>query len=262
MGALWHQVRAYMDHRWHAGNRHDVHSPFVYALVEQALRHRPADPGNADIEALRQRLLRDGSRIPVLDLGAGSHRHNNPERRVRDIARSALKPRRQAAQLQRIARYCKASNVLELGTSLGLTTLYLARAVPQGRVVTIEGSPSIHHLAKQHFTSLGQHNIEALNGSFEERLPDVLAGMDRLDLAFLDGHHTCEATLRYFDLCLDKAGNDSVFILDDIHWSPGMGQAWETVKQHPRVTVTVDLFHYGLVFFRREQQREHFRLRY
>jgi predicted O-methyltransferase YrrM len=86
--------------------------------------------------------------------------------------------------------------------------------------------------------------------------------VDALDLVFIDGHHLKDPTLDYFEQCLGKAHNDSVFILDDIHWSQGMEEAWEQVKHHPRVSVTIDLYTMGLVFLRSEQAREHFRLRY
>lgn len=257
-----HPLRAYFRHLRLAGNRHDVHSPFVFSLVEKALRKRSGDPHFPDIERLRDLLLKDERTLHITDLGAGSHRSNAAERRVKDIARTALKPRRQAELLHRIVRHFQPGTVLELGTSLGLTTLYLARGTPQGRVFTIEGAPEVHAMAQHNFHAVGQRNIVPLRGSFRDRLPEVLDSMERLDLAFIDGHHAQEPCLRYFEQCLGKAHNDSVFILDDIHWSPGMEAAWEAIMAHPRVTVTIDLFKFGLVFLRTEQQREHFRLRY
>ena len=257
-----HQFRAYLRHLRHAGNRHDVHSPFVYTLVEEALRSRSGRPHFPDIEKLRYQLLKDERLIPVIDLGAGSRHSNAAERKVCDIAASALKPRRQAELLHRIVRHFKPSTVLELGTSLGLTTVYLARGAENGNVITIEGSPAVHALAKEHFNQLGQRNIMSVQGSFTDRLPEVLATTEQLDFVFIDGHHAKEPTLRYFELCLTKAHNHSVFIFDDIHWSLDMEQAWAAVMAHPRVTVTIDLFKFGLVFLRKEQQPEHFRLRY
>lgn len=256
------QLRAYFNHLGHAGTRHNVHSPFVFGLVEQALRRRPNAPSFPDIEALRKTLLHDAQAIPVADLGAGSHRKGGSERRVKDIARSALKPRRQAELLHRIVRWAQPKTILELGTSFGLTSIYLARGTAEGHVTTIEGAPEVHAIAKRIFQQLGPANITSIQGSFSNCLPEALAGMERLDLAFLDGHHTKEPTLDYFEQCLAKAHNDSLIILDDIHWSRGMEAAWQAVQDHPRVTVTVDLFKFGLVFLRKEQRREHFRLRY
>lgn len=257
-----HQLRAYLYHLRHAGTRHSVHSPFVFGLVENALRSKAGRASFADIEALRTALQRDPRSIPVEDFGAGSHRFNGAQRRVQDIARSALKPRRQAEMLHRIARWAQPKMILELGTSFGLTTLYLARGAVSGQVVTIEGSSEVHAIAKQNFAQLGQANITPLLGKFRDELPKALASIYQLDVVFIDGHHAKEPTLEYFEQCLAKAHNGSVFILDDIHWSTDMEAAWRAVQAHPRVTVTIDLFKFGLVFLRKEQQREHFRLRY
>src|SRR5690606_25194025 len=155
-----------------------------------------------------------------------------------DIARTSLKPPRHARTLFRLARWFRPEQVLELGTSLGITTLYLAKGADEGMVTTIEGCPQTHRIAQEHFERLGQRNITPLLGSFRARLPEALQRMERLDLAFLDGNHAKEPTLDYFEQCLERSHNDTVIVLDDIHWSREMEEAWETVKAHLRVTVT------------------------
>lgn len=262
MPLLSHPVRAYLRHLRHAGDRHDVHSPFVFALVTQVLRKRTPRAEFADIEKLRMKLLADRGMIAVTDLGAGPHRGNTRQRRISEIARYSLKPRRQAEMLARLVRYFKPGTVLELGTSLGITSLYLARAAGNGRVHTIEGCPAIAAIAHRNFSTHRAENITALVGPFAEQLPICLHAMEQLDFAFIDGHHAMRPTLDHFGQCLTKAHNDTVFIFDDIHWSEGMEQAWAAIKAHPDVTVTIDLFHFGIVFLRKEQQREDFVLRY
>jgi predicted O-methyltransferase YrrM len=262
MGEHLRQIGSYLNHLVMARSRHHVHSPFVYQLADQVLRDTGERPEYPAIEALREELLDSDQTIRVNDLGAGSRRLDQPVRSVADMARTALKPPHYARMLFRLARYFDPGTVLELGTSFGISTLYLARGAENGHVITIEGCPQTHHIARHHFEELRQRNITPLLGSFRARLPEVLRNVDALDMVFLDGHHLKEPTLEYFEQCLTKAHNDSVFILDDIHWSKGMVEAWETIKQHPRVTVTIDLYTMGLVFFRSEQAREHFRLRY
>jgi len=181
---------------------------------------------------------------------------------VADIARTSLKPPKHARTLFRLVRWFQPSRVLELGTSFGISTLYLAMGAEDGTVTTIEGCPQTHRIALGHFERLKQRNIAPVLGSFKARLPQALQGIERLDLAFLDGHHAKEPTLDYFEQCLAYAHNDTVIVLDDIHWSKGMEEAWEAVKAHPRVTVTIDLYDMGLVFLRKEQAPEHFTLRY
>jgi predicted O-methyltransferase YrrM len=80
-------------------------------------------------------------------------------------------------------------------------------------------------------------------------------------LIYFDGNHSKEATLQYFNLLLPTITNETVWIFDDIHWSTDMTEAWETIKKHPKVKVTIDTFQWGLVFFRSEQEKEHFTIR-
>ena len=185
-----------------------------------------------------------------------------PVRAVRDMARTSLKPARQAQLLFRLARYFQPQHVLELGTSFGISTLYLAQGAEDGTVHTIEGCPQTLRIAQHNFDRMRQLNISPSLGSFRSRLPEVLKRMEAVDMVFMDGHHAMEPTLDYFEQCLVKAHNGTVFILDDIHWSRGMEEAWEKVRSHPCVNVTIDLYDLGLVFLRKEQAQQHFMLRY
>lgn len=256
------QIGSYLGHLVKARTRHGVHSPFVYELISQVLRPSDALPGFAAIEELRQNLLLSEQTIRVNDLGAGSRMFDLPIRRVADITRTAIKPARQAQVLFRMARYFQPRTVLELGTSFGISTLYLARGAEEGEVYTIEGCPQTHRIALHHFEQLKQQNIHAVLGSFRARLPEVLQRIDQLDMAFIDGFHAKGPTLDHFERCLAKSHNDTVIIIDDIHWSRDMEEAWTAIKEHPRATVTIDLYDMGLVFLRAEQAREHFVLRY
>ncbi len=256
------RVSSWFAHLVKARNRHGVHSPFVFDLIEHVLRARPALPEHAAIEALRQDLLDSDQEITVNDLGAGSRISDKSVRRVAEMARASLKPARQAQMLQRLARMTDARQVIELGTSFGLTTLYLAQGAENGTVTTIEGCPQVQRIALHHFEQLKQRNIVPVLGSFQRTLPEALHRLGRIDLAFIDGHHAEEPTMAYFEQCLAKSHDATVIVIDDIHWSRGMEAAWARIKAHDRVTVTIDLYDLGLVFLRGGQAKEHFRLRY
>ncbi|MEO8068157.1 MAG: class I SAM-dependent methyltransferase [Flavobacteriales bacterium] len=256
------RVGSWLNHLVKARTRHAVHSPFVYDLVDQVLRNSTERPEFEAIETLREDLLDSDQTIRVNDLGAGSRKLDLPVRAVCDMARTALKPAKQARMLHRLVRYFQAKEIVELGTSFGISTLYLAHGVEDGVVHTIEGCPQTQRIAQHHFDRSGQRNIRTYLGSFKSKLPEVLKRVDQLDMVFIDGHHAKDPTMEYFQQCLAKAHNGTLFVLDDIHWSAGMEQAWEQVKAHPRVTVTIDLYDLGLVFLRKEQAPQHFRLRY
>jgi predicted O-methyltransferase YrrM len=260
---LLHQAFSYVQFLLRSGNAHGLHSPFVFGLYTHVVNHTGWFAAFGAIEKRRQELLRSPAILQVRDFGAGSHTGAGRQRRIRDIARTAAKPRKLAQLLFRLANYFRPRTILELGTSLGLTTAYLASADSQSRVLTFEGCPNTAAAARETFESLGLRNVELIEGNLDDTLAPTLATLQApLDFAFFDGNHRYEPTLRYFELCLAHRTDRSVFVLDDIHWSAEMERAWAAIRKHPDVRLTVDLFFVGLVFFRRNQPKQHFRLRF
>ena len=255
-------ILAYLRFWLRSGNAHGLHSPFVFGLYTSVVRHTGLYKTYAPIEARRLELLSSPASISVTDFGAGSHTGAGQQRHVAAIARTAAKPPQLAQLLFRLANYFRPATILELGTSLGLTTAYLAAANTRARVLTFEGCPNVAAVAQETFASLGLGNIDIIEGNIDHTLAPALAALQKpIDFAFFDGNHRYEPTLRYFEHCLNHRTDDSVFVFDDIHWSEEMERAWETIKAHPEVTLTVDLFYIGLVFFRKNQPKQHFWLR-
>lgn len=240
-----------------------MHSPFVFEFIERVLNNKSHYQPPQAIEALRKELLRDQSMLEIQDLGAGSRISASKRRTVREVAATAVKPRKFGHFFYRLVKHYQPGVILELGTSLGITTAYLATAHPAARVITIEGSDAIYHTAQKNFRQLGLQNIEALQGNFDVVLPRVLQSLDRVDMAYIDGNHRYAPTMEYFHQLLRKTHNHSTLIFDDIHWSAEMEEAWNAVKSHPEVYCTVDLFFLGLVFFRKEfKEKQHFSIRF
>lgn len=164
--------------------------------------------------------------------------------------------------LFRIVNETNPESILELGTSIGISTVYLALTDKRRKVTTIEGCPETSQFAGELFDELRCDSIHRITGRFSDVLPAFVAQQSKLDFVFFDGHHQKQATLDYFNICLSKAENDTVFVFDDIHWSKGMEEAWNAIYSHPQVTVSLDLFQLGIVFFRKECQKQHFIVRY
>ena len=256
------QLLAYLRFWLRSGNAHGLHSPFIFGLYTSVVQHTGQYGPYASIEALRLQLLASPASISVTDFGAGSHTGAGRQRRVADIARTAAKPPHLAQLLFRLVNYFRPTTILELGTSLGLTTAYLAAADSRRRVVTFEGCPNVAAVARDTFAALSLNNVEVVEGNLDHTLAPALATLGApVDFAFFDGNHRYEPTLRYFEQCLAHCTDQSVFVFDDIHWSEDMERAWETIKAHPDVRLTVDLFYIGLVFFRKNQPKQHFWLR-
>lgn len=246
------------------GKGHGVHSPFVFELITKVLNDGTNYPAYKAIETQRNLILGNETIITVEDFGAGSTKGLTKQRVVQQIAATSLKPRKYAQLLFRLVNYFQPKQILELGTSLGITTAYLAKANPSAAVITMEGSAAVAAIAQQQFDVLQLKNIKLVTSNFDETLQPLIDNAQQaFDFIFIDGNHRKEPTLRYFEQLLAKANNDTVFVFDDIHWSAEMEEAWDQLKQHPQVTLTVDLFFIGLVFLRKEQkEREHFIIRY
>ncbi len=254
-------LKSFIKHRIQAKTRHGVHSPFVYNLVDTVIYDTKANPHYQPIEQLRENLLQDSRFITITDLGAGSHVNNNKQKQIKQLAKNALKPKKLAQLIYRLANDLQPKNIIELGTCLGLTTAYLAKAAAQASVISIEGCPQTADIASQNLKALAINNVKVLVGNFDSIFPDVIAQTDSVDMVFVDGNHRKEATLNYFRACLPKINQDTLLIFDDIYWSKGMEEAWQEIKNHPRVSVTIDLFWIGLVYFKTGQVKEHFKIK-
>jgi len=251
----------YLLHRIKAKNRHGLHSPFVYRLADEVIYDFSAKEIYVEIENLRRGLISDNRIINITDLGAGSSVKKSNKKKISEIARTSLKAPKLAQLLYRLTVERRPANIIELGTCLGITTIYLQKAAPCAQVLTLEGCPETAAVARQMLKQGAKQKIELITGNFDETLPEAIAKLPALDFVFVDGNHQKEATLKYFNLCLPKIHENSLLIFDDIYWSEGMKEAWQQIKADPRVTVTIDLFWIGLVFFRKGQARENFLLK-
>lgn len=255
-------AKDYMLHRFKAKNRHGLHSPFVYRLADKIIYDFDAKKVYAAIENVRNKLLIDNRIINVTDLGAGSHVNPDRKKKVSDIARHALKPAKLAQILYRLAKDVNPHTIIELGTCLGITTLYLQNAAPEAKVYTLEESSETVAIARENFKEAGCGNIEVITGNVDETLPGVINNLAQLDFVFVEGSHQKEAILKYFDWCLPKVHEGTLLVFDDIYRNEGMKEAWAEIKAHPKVTVTVDLFWIGLVYFHPGQAKEDFLIKF
>lgn len=246
-----------------SGKGHGIHSPFVFNFITKLLNDKKHYAAYQKIENLRRHLLKDDRMLQVDDFGAGSVTGNKKQRKVAAIAKSAAKPQKLGQLLFRIVQYYKPGYIVELGTSLGLSAAYLAMGNPAAMLITCEGAGAIAAVARENFSALGISNAEIKEGNFDTGLPQLLQNSPAVDLAFIDGNHRLEPTLRYFEQLLPKMGNTGIIILDDIHWSKEMEAAWETIKKHPASMLSIDLFFIGLVFFSPDFKiKQHFVIRF
>lgn len=258
---LLFSIRSYLQFLWKSKNQHGVHSPFVFDLVTKCFYDKTSKPEYGTLKKYRNELLQNKNLIEVTDFGAGSRVFKSNKRPISKIAQTAGITPKRAELLFRISRYFQPNSILEIGTSLGLATSALSLGNPKAKITTLEGCQETARIAQDNFQKFQLKNIQLQVTEFNTYLSNLQPTTYNPQLIYFDGNHSKEATLQYFELLLPTITNETVWIFDDIHWSAAMTEAWETIKKHPKVKVTIDTFQWGLVFFRSEQEKEHFTIR-
>lgn len=272
------QIKSYLTFLWNSKNQHAVHSPFVFNLVTKCFYDRKPKPDPSVSEQAKQyqilknyrnSLLENKNTIEVTDFGAGSKVFKSNTREISKIAKTAGITQKRAELLFRITTYFQPDSILEIGTSLGLATSALVLGNPKASITTLEGCPETAKIAQLQLAKLSSraqsrdniNNVDLVVTEFSEYFKTQDPKPKTQNLIYFDGNHSKSATLDYFELLLPTITNDSVWIFDDIHWSKEMEEAWKIIKAHPKVTVTIDTFQWGFIFFRKEQPKEHFVIR-
>lgn len=258
---MLHQIKSYLKFLWNSKNQHGVHSPFVFDLVTKCFYDTKKYATYNDLKNYRNSLLQNKSFIEVTDFGAGSRVFKSNKRQVSQIAKTAGISKKRAELLFRITNYFQPKHILEIGTSLGLATSALSSGNKNAKIITLEGCPNTMAIAKKQCQIQSIEKIQFINTEFSSYLKSLDFRLSTFDLIYFDGNHSKQATLEYFDLLLPTVTNESVWIFDDIHWSQDMEEAWKIIQNHPKVTVTIDTFQWGIIFFRMEQEKENFIIR-
>jgi predicted O-methyltransferase YrrM len=235
----------------------------VFDLITKCFHDKTIYPEYNVLKNYRKSLLENKNTIEVTDFGAGSRIFKSNNREIAKIAQTAGISSKNAELLFRITHYFQPKNILEIGTSLGLATSALSSGNQNAEVISLEGCPQTLNQGQLQLQKFNFNNVQCLNTEFSTYFDNLKLETSNLkpqifDLIYFDGNHSKKATLAYFEALLPTISNDSVWIFDDIHWSHDMEEAWESIKNHPEVSVTIDTFQWGIVFFRKEQNKQHF----
>ncbi len=248
-----HRFVSYIKHFFTARRKgHNVHSPFAYKLCEEVFYNTNQFYDFKALKKIRNLLLFDKTELVIEDFGAGSKTFKNGKRPLNAIVRTGVSTVKQSEILYKLINFLNPETIVELGTSVGLNTLYLCNANKKVQVYTIEGSGVLVAIAQKLAKTEKITNCNFIEGKFDEQLPILLDQLSKLGFLYVDGNHTYTATINYFNLALKKADQYSVFVFDDIYWSKDMTKAWEEIKKHPKVTLAIDTFYFGIVFFGEE----------
>jgi predicted O-methyltransferase YrrM len=246
----------------HHRKGHGIHSPFVFDLVSRVFK-KETDPAIiSTVEKIRTKLISDRRKILVRDLGAGSQTLKPQSRFISEIARHSPVSRKYGRLLSNLAGEFGKPLIIELGTSFGISTMYMAASCKDSTVYTIEGCSEIAAIAKENFTEAGLTNIKIFEGSFDKVLPDLFKDGAKPGLIFIDGNHRKEAVIKYFNMLAEISGNKTAVIIDDINYSKEMGEAWKEIKLHKKISVSIDICRMGILFFREGINHNDYVIRY
>ncbi len=259
-----HLVKSYLNYQLKARYRkgYGLHSPMVFQLVRELIYGKKYYSAFDSIKTYRQQLSKSSITIQTTDYGSGSNYFTTAQRKVSQLNNNSSISDKYGVILFKLVEHFKPKTIIELGTSIGISTAYLAKPSSKTTVYTIEACEATADFATNTLKELECTGVKQLVGQFRDVLPNLVGKIDKLDFVFFDGHHDRKATLDYFNMCLLKAHNDTIFVFDDIHWSKGMTEAWNIIYKHPDITVSIDLFQLGIVFFNKKCQKQHFIVRY
>lgn len=264
------RTMAYLRHQftaWNTGGE-GIHSPYLFYMVRVLFYDANSYYCFAPIEHQRRTWLATQKPIEVEDLGSGAERKGTHyTRTIADIAQTSLESPQVGQLLFRLVLHLtheagRPLQIVELGTSLGITTAYLALPDSKNHITTFEGCGAVAALAYKTWERVGAKNVRLTEGNIDDTLPTFLGEQSgTIDIAYIDANHTEEATLRYFRLLRLRMAEKSIVVVDDIHHSKEMERAWHKIEQEAGVTSTMDLFHIGIVLFDPHYMHKNYRLR-
>jgi predicted O-methyltransferase YrrM len=252
----------YLNYFLNAVDEHSLHSPYIYNFYSKIIKPDQDGQEFVQYKNIRKELIHDFRTLKIRDLGAGSSTNNHPYKKIKEIVKNSTTPPKQSRLFYRIIHHFQFKNIIELGSSVGINTLYMAAANKNAQIFTLEGCPHTASIANEVFSRFKSLNIHLIQGNIDTVLPNLVKKLPAIDFVYFDANHTYDATINYFDICLSKVHENTIFVFDDIHWSKGMEKAWYTIKNHEKVSLTIDLFDSGMAIFKPLYVKQHYVLSY
>ncbi len=275
---MWRALK-YLQHLFYLRHRKGfgIHSPGLFELVNGVIFNAYQLKVPDEIRAVHRELGNDrtligpeapgspvqGARDPgTADPGAGSRVGRPENRTVGSFVRRSSVSSRYGALLYRMARWFEPGMIIELGTGLGISTLYLAAGSNGVPLHTIEGNRARAEFSSQLIKRCGFFAVKVHVGEIGEMLERLPETGEKRFLAFVDGNHQYGPTLTYLRRLIDMAGEEALVIMDDIHWSRGMYRAWREIISWQEVRASIDLFHVGILWLRKDLAKTELKMKF
>jgi hypothetical protein len=258
LNQYWYRFHKFFTHYILAKNEHSIHSPFVFNLYTEIIQAINF-PFYLEIETHYYKLLNDTTIIKNDNPGVGTKKNSLP---IGNLIGSSVKALPWRKLICRITAERKPQVIVELGTSAGITSAYLALTCKDAHIYTFEANPLLIAKAKKMFEEYQINNITIIEGNIDDTLAPFISSIDKIDVAYIDANHRYCATKHYYELLEKKCGEDSLLIIDDIYWSKEMTKAWNEIRQAPSISIDIDLWQIGLLYIKPNQHKESFKLKF
>jgi len=252
---LFQKVKSFIIFLLKSKNKHGVHSPFVFKLITTCFQNKIPNKYLNIFLKYRKELSINTSTIIANELTSGSKNFSPKKKKISRIVKISNK---RGELLMNLMKYFNPNNILEVGSSIGLSTAALSISAPNSKITTLETCKDTGNIAMEMFKKYNLKNIKLVIGEVESTLPKELKD-NVFDFICFNGNKG--TIIEYFESCLSCINNNSVLLFNNIHVNKKNEKAWGEIKNHPKVTVTIDTYLWGVVFFRKEQQKEHFTIR-
>lgn len=252
----------YLTHRLVAKTRHGTHSPFVYKLTDEVIYDFSAKKIDDSVEQQRKKLFDDDSSLILTENNECLGQLKLQQTTVKRLAKKLTNKKEVDRLIYRLVANRQPAVSLQIGTGLGVSAAYFSMANSRNPVKIIECEPEFSTVAQRIFSNLGIDNVELRTGNLQQLLHHTLLNSTKLDIVYFNKFKDGETLFNLFGLCLAKADENSMFIIKGIYSDPSTKTMWAKIKELPEVTVTVDLFWIGLVYFKKDQAEEHFKIKF
>ena len=254
---MFHKIVSFFCFIIKSKNEHGVHSPFVFDLITSCF-YKKKDKNDLTIFSdYKKQLSKNTLLLEILSFNFMSRLLlSHKSKRSRFFKNSEISNKR-ARLLIHLIQYLKPKNILEIGTGFGINTVVLSSAQRNSKITTLEENEQVVKAIKEMFEKNTVKNVKFLTGNFDITLPRVFNN-NTYDFIHFKGSCANKIILKHFESSLLSIDNNSVFLFENIHSNKESEKVWNYIKKHKKVTVTIDTFLWGFVFFRKEQEKEHF----
>ncbi|MFQ3575007.1 MAG: class I SAM-dependent methyltransferase [Cytophagales bacterium] len=255
---FWFRFSSFINHFKSAHDLHGLHSPFVYDWYEQCVEHEKYFFDFESLESQSDLVFKNKDWIEFEELGA--KKKGKSTKQICQIAKASSSSKTVRELLYKTVDKFQPKSILEIGCSLGLSSQYLVKAMPQnGELYLFDGNKQVlEHALQLCRLQSPLKKVVAVHGLFDETLARSLDGISSVDFVYFDGNHTYEATKKYFNMVLPKLSENAILVFDDIYWSEEMKKAWDEIVKHKKITYSIDLFCSGFCFIGINAEKQHF----